>query len=135
MLNSPVEIPVISILFPGALQSSRSATEYLTDRSHKDKVLHYFKPLRHGIVYYVGTDNGTMVFKVDLLQLGRRGLFTTRTEGKTQGEMYLPKRKGICGNVCICLPKLIGSGTIRRCDFVVVGMTLLEEVCHCGGGI
>ena len=29
---------------------------------------------------------------------------------------------------------LIGSGTIRRYDFVRVGMALLEEVCHCGGG-
>ena len=29
---------------------------------------------------------------------------------------------------------LIGSGTIRRCDFVGTGMTLLEEVCHCGAG-
>ena len=29
----------------------------------------------------------------------------------------------------------IGSGTIRRCSLVGVGMTLLEEVCHCGGGL
>jgi hypothetical protein len=27
-----------------------------------------------------------------------------------------------------------GSGTVRRCGFVRVGMILLEEVCHCGGG-
>ena len=29
---------------------------------------------------------------------------------------------------------LTGSGTIRRCSFVEVGVTLLEEVCHCKGG-
>jgi hypothetical protein len=27
-----------------------------------------------------------------------------------------------------------GSGTIRRCGFVRVGVALLEEVCHCGCG-
>ena len=27
----------------------------------------------------------------------------------------------------------IGSGTVRRYDFDGVDMTLLEEVCHCGG--
>ena len=31
-------------------------------------------------------------------------------------------------------PNLTGSGTIRRCGFVGVGVALLEEVCHCGGG-
>ena len=38
---------------------------------------------------------------------------------------------------CNCsLPgKLIGRGTIRRCGFVGVGGALLEEVCHCGGGL
>ena len=30
---------------------------------------------------------------------------------------------------------LIGSGTIRRCGFVGVGMALLEEVRHCGCGL
>ena len=29
----------------------------------------------------------------------------------------------------------IGSGTIRRCGLVGVGVTLLQEVCHCGGGL
>ena len=28
-----------------------------------------------------------------------------------------------------------GSGTIRRCGLVGVGVALLEEVCHCGGGL
>jgi hypothetical protein len=28
-----------------------------------------------------------------------------------------------------------GSGTIRRCGLVRVGVALLEEVCHCGGGL
>ena len=28
-----------------------------------------------------------------------------------------------------------GNGTIRRCDLVGVGVALLEEVCHCGGGL
>jgi hypothetical protein len=27
-----------------------------------------------------------------------------------------------------------GSGAIRRCDLVEVGVSLLQEVCHCGGG-
>ena len=26
-----------------------------------------------------------------------------------------------------------GSGTIKRCSFVEVGMALLEVMCHCGG--
>jgi hypothetical protein len=28
-----------------------------------------------------------------------------------------------------------GSGTIRKCGLVGVGMALLEEVCHFGGGL
>jgi hypothetical protein len=28
----------------------------------------------------------------------------------------------------------IGSGTIRKCSLVRVGVALLEEVCHGGGG-
>ena len=31
--------------------------------------------------------------------------------------------------------KLIGNDNIRRCDFVEVGVILLEEVCHCVGGL
>jgi hypothetical protein len=27
-----------------------------------------------------------------------------------------------------------GSDTIRRCGLIEVGVALLEEVCHCGGG-
>jgi hypothetical protein len=27
-----------------------------------------------------------------------------------------------------------GSGTIRRCSFVGVGVAFLEEVCHCENG-
>jgi hypothetical protein len=27
-----------------------------------------------------------------------------------------------------------GSGTIRRCGLVGVGVALLKEVCHCGSG-
>lgn len=30
--------------------------------------------------------------------------------------------------------KFTGSCTIRRCALVGIGMTLLEEVCHCGVG-
>ena len=38
-----------------------------------------------------------------------------------------------CGSLnVIGSHNLIGSGTIRRCGFVGVGMTLLEEMCHCG---
>jgi hypothetical protein len=28
-----------------------------------------------------------------------------------------------------------GSGTIRRCGLVAIGVALLEEVCHCGSGL
>ena len=28
-----------------------------------------------------------------------------------------------------------GSGTIRKCGFVGVGATFLEDVCHCEGGL
>jgi hypothetical protein len=28
-----------------------------------------------------------------------------------------------------------GSGMIRRCGLVGVGVVLLEEVCHCGHGL
>jgi hypothetical protein len=28
-----------------------------------------------------------------------------------------------------------GSGTIRRCDLVGVGVALLEKVSHCGSGL
>lgn len=31
------------------------------------------------------------------------------------------------------VPKL--SGTIRRYDFVGVGVVLLDKMCHCGGGL
>ena len=30
---------------------------------------------------------------------------------------------------------LKGSGTITRYSFIGVGVVLLEEVCHCGGGL
>ena len=37
------------------------------------------------------------------------------------------------GNVNVTGPlKLIGSGAIRRCGFIGVGVALLEEVCQCG---
>jgi hypothetical protein len=29
----------------------------------------------------------------------------------------------------------IGSSTIRRCGHVGIGVALMEEVCHCGGGL
>ena len=44
--------------------------------------------------------------------------------------------KGRCGSLnVIGSHKLIGSGTISRCGFVGVSVALLEEVCHCGGGL
>ena len=36
----------------------------------------------------------------------------------------------MCLNACP-----IGSGAIRRCGYVQVGVALLEEICHCGGGL
>jgi hypothetical protein len=36
---------------------------------------------------------------------------------------------------CVGLTMLgLGTGTVRRCGFVGVGVALLGEVCHCGGG-
>lgn len=37
-----------------------------------------------------------------------------------------------CGGLSMLGP---GSGTIRRSDIVGVGVSLLEEMCHCGGGL
>jgi hypothetical protein len=34
-----------------------------------------------------------------------------------------------CGGLNVLGP---GSGTVRRCGLVGVGVALLEEVCHCG---
>ena len=47
-----------------------------------------------------------------------------------------PKIKDDCGsmNVIGC-HYLIGRGTTRRCGFTEMGVALLEEVCHCGGGL
>lgn len=40
----------------------------------------------------------------------------------------------LCGSLNVISPhRFMGSGTIRRCDFV--GMALLEEVQHCRGGL
>ena len=39
-----------------------------------------------------------------------------------------------CDNLNVNYPYMpTGSGTIRRCGFVEVGVALLEEACHCGG--
>ena len=41
-----------------------------------------------------------------------------------------------CGSLNVIGPhNLIRSGPIRRCGLIGVGMVLLEEVCHCGGGL
>jgi hypothetical protein len=37
-----------------------------------------------------------------------------------------------CGGLNMLGP---GSGTIRRCILVGVGVSSLEEVCHCGRGL
>ena len=43
---------------------------------------------------------------------------------------------GLCGSLSVIdLQHLRGSGTLRRCGFVGIGKALLEEVCHCGGGL
>ena len=41
------------------------------------------------------------------------------------GASYIPT----CGALYILGPE---SGTIRRCGLVGVGVTLFDEVCHCG---
>ena len=38
-----------------------------------------------------------------------------------------------CGSLKEMSPK--GSNTIKSCGLVGVGMILLEEMCHCGGGL
>ena len=40
--------------------------------------------------------------------------------------------KGCCGGLNMFGP---GSGTVRRHGLVGVGVALLKEVCHCGGGL
>ena len=43
---------------------------------------------------------------------------------------------GPCGRLnVIGLHNLIGSGTIKRHGFAGVGVTLMEGVCDCGGGL
>jgi hypothetical protein len=37
-----------------------------------------------------------------------------------------------CGGLNRLCPR---NGTIRKCGHVGVGVALLEEVCHCGGGL
>lgn len=40
----------------------------------------------------------------------------------------------LCGSLNVIGPyKLLGSGTIRRCGLVEVGVALMEEVHHCEG--
>jgi hypothetical protein len=40
----------------------------------------------------------------------------------------------VCVCVCVSLNMLgLGSGTIRTCNPIEVGVALLKEVCHCGG--
>jgi hypothetical protein len=40
--------------------------------------------------------------------------------------------KETCGDLNMLGP---GNGIIRRCGLVDEGVALLEEVCHCGGGL
>ena len=41
-----------------------------------------------------------------------------------------------CGSLNVIGPhNLIGSGITGRCGFVRLGMILLKEMCHCGGGL
>jgi hypothetical protein len=44
---------------------------------------------------------------------------------------HFKHKTGICGGLNMLGP---GSGTIRRCGLVEVGVALLEEVCHCRRG-
>ena len=53
----------------------------------------------------------------------------------SQGELLSTKTMfwvDICGGLNMLGP---GSGTIRLYGLVGVGVALLEEVCHCGGGL
>lgn len=48
----------------------------------------------------------------------------------------LEVKESECGGLNVFGPhKLTGNGTIRRCGFAGIGMTLLEQVCPCGGGL
>ena len=46
-----------------------------------------------------------------------------------------PESLGLHGSLNVIGPhNLKGNGTIRKFDFVGVGMALLHELCYCGGG-
>ena len=78
------------------------------------------------------------------------GLFWLRASAMNKGEWphccWALRRPNIKTQVCGGLNRFglhrliylsawpIGSGTTRRCGSVGVGVALLEEVCHCGGG-
>ena len=50
------------------------------------------------------------------------------SQGRCVGLNRHDPHKLMCSNAW-----LVGSGTIRRCGLVGVGVPLLEEICHCGG--
>ena len=51
-----------------------------------------------------------------------------------QGPCGSLNRYGPLGLMCLN-DRLTASGTIRSCGLVGVGVILVEEVCHCGGGL
>jgi hypothetical protein len=48
---------------------------------------------------------------------------------------HIGKYKALFTTVVVWYACPMGSGTIRRCGFVGIGVALLEEVCHCLGGL
>jgi hypothetical protein len=46
--------------------------------------------------------------------------------------LYSSSSLRVCGGLNMLDP---GSGTIRRCGLFGIGVALLEDVCHCGGGL
>ena len=41
----------------------------------------------------------------------------------------------LCGSLNVMgPPKIVGSGSTRKCSFVGIGVALLEKVFHCRGG-
>ena len=63
-----------------------------------------------------------------------RGLLNQLVQGteESRGSWGTEETIGALGS-CAGLKDLKESGAIRMCDFVGIGLVLLEEVCHWGG--
>ena len=60
------------------------------------------------------------------------GMDLVRLYNRTWAPVDVSCVEHVCGGLNMLGP---GSGTLRRCDLVVVGVVLLEEGYHCGYGL